>query len=82
MAARRWGLGRFLLYVGVGAAAKKRGYPEKVEFLKVARWKTPRSQSLCASNPPEFVREVTAVALGTKDERLAIEVLTLLRGVS
>ena len=66
----------------IGAAAKKRGYLEKAEFLKVARWKTPRSQSLCASNPPEFVREVTAVALGTKHERLAIEALTLLRGVS
>ena len=66
----------------VGAAAKQRGHLDKAEFLQVARWKTPRSQSLCASNPPEYVREVTSVALATRNERLAIEVLTLLRGVS
>lgn len=39
-------------------------------------------QSLFASNPPEFVREVTSIALTTKNERVAIEALTLLRGVS
>ena len=66
----------------VGAAVKQRGHLEKAEFLQVARWKTPRSQTLCASNPPEFVREVTSAALATRNERLAIEVLTLLRGVS
>jgi thermostable 8-oxoguanine DNA glycosylase len=66
----------------VGVAAKERGYLEKAEFLRVARWKTARSKSLCASNPPEFVREITTVALATRNERLAIEVLTLLRGVS
>jgi thermostable 8-oxoguanine DNA glycosylase len=66
----------------VGAAVKQRGYVEMEEFLAVARWKTPRSQALCASNPPEFVREVTGIALATENERVAIEVLTLLRGVS
>ncbi len=66
----------------VGAAAKQRGYVEYQEFLEVARWKSPRTQPLCASNSPEYVREVTATALASSSERLAIEVLTLLRGVS
>lgn len=66
----------------VGLAARERGHLEMAEFLQVARWKTPRTRTLCASNPPEFVREVTSVALATRNERLAIEVLTLLRGVS
>ena len=48
----------------------------------MARWKSPRTQPRCAQNSEEFIKSVTAVALGTTDERLAIEVLTLLDGVS
>jgi hypothetical protein len=66
----------------IGPLAQGRGHLTRQEFLQLARWKCPRSQPLCASNPAEFVREVTRVALATPDERLAIEVLTLLRGVS
>ncbi len=51
------------------------------ELLALARWKTPRSRPRVASNPEGFVRAVTRTALTTPDERLRIEVLTLLSGV-
>ena len=61
---------------------KGRGFLTKAEFLVVCRWKTARSQSRCRENSEEFVRAVTACSLGSNDERLRIEVLTLLSGVS
>ena len=66
----------------IGKAAKARGYMDRDEFLELARWKTPRSRPQCQRNDADFVREVTAVALTTSNERMAIEVLTLLHGVS
>jgi hypothetical protein len=63
-------------------AVKRRGYLTKKEFLTVCRWKSRRSQSRCRKNSPEFIRAVTACALSTAVERLRIEVLTLLSGVS
>ena len=66
----------------VGPAARARGYLTRAEFLTLCRWKTPRTQSRCETNDASFVQAVTRVALSTSDERLAIEVLTLLNGVS
>ncbi|MFN0159522.1 MAG: hypothetical protein ACKVRP_15780 [Bacteroidota bacterium] len=53
----------------------------KPEFLAVCHWKSPRTQPRCASNSPEFIRDVTQCALSTSSEQLRIEVLTLLNGV-
>lgn len=53
----------------------------KPEFLELCRWKTPRSKPRVESNPEGFIQEVTRTALSTPDERLRIEVLTLLVGV-
>ncbi len=61
---------------------KQRGFLERDEFLEVCRWKSPRSQPRCRLNSGSFVREVTTIALSTPEERLRIEVLTLLTGVS
>lgn len=58
------------------------GYLSKSDFLALCEWKSPRSQSRCASNSEEFIRAVTATAVSSSDEQLRIEVLTLLRGVS
>jgi hypothetical protein len=66
----------------VAPAARKRGYLTRDEFLLLCRWKTPRTQSRCASNDADFVREVTRVALATAHEQLKISVLLLLKGVS
>lgn len=48
----------------------------------MCRWKTPRSKPRVAENTEEFVNEVTQTALSTTSEKLRIEVLTLLSGVS
>jgi len=60
----------------------ERGFFAKHELLDVCYWKTPRSQSKCRKNDEEFIREVTAISLSTQNEKLKIEVLTLLSGVS
>ena len=61
---------------------RQRRFLLKEEFLAVCRWKSPRSQPRCQTNSPSFIREVTHVALSIAEERLTIEVLTLLDGVS
>ena len=61
---------------------RQTGYLTKPDFLTICRWKTPRSQPRCASNPSEFIEEVSRVALSTVDERLRIEIWTLLSGVN
>lgn len=66
---------------GPASRARARGWLTKSEFLAVARWKTPRSQPLCARNAEADVRAISAVALSTPNERLRITVLTLLEGV-
>jgi hypothetical protein len=66
----------------VVARARANGYLVKRDFLFLCEWKTPRTRARCATNSAGFIREVTAVALSTRDERLRIEVLTLLNGVN
>lgn len=60
---------------------RKAGYITKPDFLTVCRWKTPRSGSRCARNSPEFIESISKVALSTPDERLRIEIWTLMHGV-
>ena len=60
---------------------RKSGCLTKPDFLTICRWKTPRSQSRCAGNSAEFIESVSRVALSTGDERLRIEIWTLLDGV-
>lgn len=70
------------LPAAIGASARKRGHLTRAEFLALANWKSPRTRPRCAENSAEFVRDVTSIALSTKNEQLAIEILILLRGVS
>jgi hypothetical protein len=67
---------------GVAPAARTRGYLTREEFLRLCRWKTPRSQSRCAANEAAFVEEATRVALSATHEELKISVLLLLKGVN
>ena len=60
---------------------KKLGYLRKPDFLRLCRWKTPRSGPHVQKNSDAFIRAVTATAFSSADERLRIEVLTLLDGV-
>lgn len=60
---------------------KKAGYLTKPDFLTICKWKTPRSQKLCASNIPELVEAVSKVALSTADELSRIKAWMVLHGV-
>lgn len=52
-------------------------------FVEIATWKTPRQRSNYESNVPTLVAEATNIAFGVaKNERIRIEILTLLAGVS
>ena len=61
---------------------KKRGYIFKNEFILVSRWKSPRTFKHYSSNDAEYIKEITTLALSTKNEQLRIESLTLLSGIN
>lgn len=70
------------LITGPVAAAQRRCYLQKPEFLEIAEWKTPRSRSRCQLNDASFVEEITGLALNpATSPRLSIESLTILSGV-
>ena len=63
-------------------AISLQGYLTKRQLQTVARWKSPRSKHHIEKNSGEYVEEITAYALTSSVERVKIEVLTLLDGVS
>jgi len=63
-------------------AVKARGHLTRPELLAVCRWKSPRALPLAERNEDLHVREATTWALGAETERLRIEALLLLQGVS
>src|SRR5688500_1448129 len=65
----------------IAPRVKARGYLLQDEFIRLCRWKTPRSQSKVASNPADYIEAVTQTALTTQNERLRIEELLLLNGI-
>jgi len=65
----------------IGPAAKARGAFTKDEFIRLCRWKTPRSQSRARANSEEAIQEITRLALRIGDEELRVRSLTLLSGV-
>jgi hypothetical protein len=68
--------------LALGRAARDRGYYTREAFVRVCRWKTPRSSPLVAQNTAESVEGSTRVALATdSSERERLEALLSLRGV-
>src|SRR4051794_29839211 len=65
----------------IGIAARSRGHYTRSEFLRVAKWKSPRSQPRCLENSTADVRRATSTALATDDERDRVRALRGLRGV-
>ncbi len=65
----------------IGSRAEKNGFLSRADFLRLCRWKTPRSQKKCAENTPELAQEPTRVAFTCTEEQMRIGVLMLLRGV-
>jgi hypothetical protein len=66
----------------IAPKVRERGYYTKPEFLKVCRWKSPRTKPLCAANPASRIEIVSRAALSSNNERARIETFTLLSGVS
>jgi len=62
--------------------AKKQGFLNKADFVTLCEWHSKRPRALYRSNEEDFIREITRVSFSTKHERLRIEILTLLKGVS
>lgn len=68
--------------LGIGRAARDRGWYTRDEFVTVCRWKTPRSGPLVARNSAEVVEARTGVALSwDAGERERLDALRSLRGV-
>jgi hypothetical protein len=66
----------------IGRVARARGCYTRDEFVRVCRWKTPRSGPLVARNSAEVVEARTRVALSpTSGERERVDALRSLRGV-
>jgi len=61
---------------------RQRQFLTKHQLRAVAAWKSPRSAGYMERNRPQYVREITAIALKAVSERARIESLTLLDGVS
>jgi hypothetical protein len=66
----------------VAPAARQRGHLTRDEFLRLCRWKSPRTRKRCESNSETLVEEATQIALGSHHEEIKIGALQLLRGVS
>jgi hypothetical protein len=64
------------------STVQSQGFYTKDDLQAFCRWKSQRTQSRVAQNPADYVEEITRVALSTANERLRIEILLLLRGVS
>ena len=61
---------------------RKRGYLKKQDLIEICDWKTRRrAHKHYKKNSPKFIKEVTKLMFSTKEERLRIEILTLLDGV-
>lgn len=65
----------------VATPAREQGYLTRSQFLRICKWKTPRSQKKCKKNDEEMVREATRIAFSTEYDPIKIAVLRSLDGV-
>lgn len=61
---------------------KAQGFYSQEDLAAFCYWKSPRTRSRVAQNSSDYIEAVTRTALTTPNERLRIEVLLLLQGVS
>jgi hypothetical protein len=64
------------------SSARRRGFLEKEELEEICKWKSSRAIWLIRKNTPQEIMTTTRKAFSTKNERLKIELLTGLKGVS
>ena len=65
----------------VGRRAKTRGWFTKGEFMRICKWKTPRTQDHCKVNREPFIKWATRLALSSPHEEGRIRALMMLQGV-
>ncbi len=68
--------------IALNNSIQRQGYFTKEQLLELCQWKSPRAAPKAEINEDDFVQEVSRISLVTENERLRIEVLTLLNGVS
>jgi hypothetical protein len=61
---------------------RARGFLDKADFLTICEWNSRRPRALYRANAEDFIRDITRVSFATSHERVRVEVLTLLNGVS
>ena len=61
---------------------RRRGEFSRAEFIRMARWKSPRAAPHYAKNTAAQVRRVSRAVLATRDEGRRMALLTSLHGVS
>ena len=62
--------------------ARRHGYLTPAELERICRWKSPRVIRRIKSNTPARIRATTGRALATQSERVRLEYLMTLNGVS
>lgn len=66
----------------IAPRTRERGSLTKADFLTICEWNSARPRKLYRSNTEDFIREITRASFTTTHERVRVEVLTLLNGVS
>lgn len=66
----------------IAPKARQLGYLNGEDLLQFCKWKSPRALAYCKKNIETYVEDITRIAFSCQNERVRIEVLTLLRGVS
>lgn len=64
------------------AGVVRRGYLRKSELKRICKWKAPRAIRKIDENSPATIKNRTTKAFKTKSEKLKLELLTSLSGVS
>jgi hypothetical protein len=57
------------------------GYLTKSDFLDICLWKSPRPMKYYKDNSKAFIEHVSRIAFSTTNDRLRMEILTLLHGI-
>ena len=66
----------------IAPKARQLGYLNREDLFRFCKWKSPRALTYCEENIEAYVNDITHIAFSCQNERVRIEILTLLRGVS
>ncbi|MFA5770838.1 MAG: hypothetical protein WC894_05095 [Patescibacteria group bacterium] len=70
-----------LLFEKINVASEKK-YLTKTEFYEICMWKSPRPKKYYLMNTEETIENISSIILSTIDEKIKIDLLDSLKGVS